>query len=199
MDNAVALVQAYLHLNGYFTVTEYPVLEAMEGSSHRMATDVDVLAFRLPKAGGLVTAGDRRRSESSSRSPVDADLDVPEDRADLIIAEVKEGRAELNRGATNPDVLAAVLLRFGRIAVEDLESSVESLRRSGEARLSERAQVRLMAFGKSGESVSNYKVVTLGHVLESLERHLQDHWDVLKHAQIRDPAVGFLATLAKVR
>jgi hypothetical protein len=25
MDNAVALVQAYLHVNGYFTVAEYPV------------------------------------------------------------------------------------------------------------------------------------------------------------------------------
>jgi hypothetical protein len=29
MDNAVALVRAYLHVNGYFTVTEYPVVEAV--------------------------------------------------------------------------------------------------------------------------------------------------------------------------
>jgi hypothetical protein len=28
MDTSVALVQAYLHVNGYFTVAEYPVLEA---------------------------------------------------------------------------------------------------------------------------------------------------------------------------
>ncbi len=28
MDNAVAQVQAYLQVNGYLTVTEYPVLEA---------------------------------------------------------------------------------------------------------------------------------------------------------------------------
>jgi hypothetical protein len=28
MDNAVALVRAHLHVNGYFTVCEYPVLEA---------------------------------------------------------------------------------------------------------------------------------------------------------------------------
>lgn len=27
MDTAVALVQAYLHVNGYFTVVEFPVLE----------------------------------------------------------------------------------------------------------------------------------------------------------------------------
>ena len=26
MDTAVALVQSYLHVNGYFTVVEYPVL-----------------------------------------------------------------------------------------------------------------------------------------------------------------------------
>jgi hypothetical protein len=30
MDTAVALTQAYLHVNGYFTVTEYPVLESMD-------------------------------------------------------------------------------------------------------------------------------------------------------------------------
>ena len=27
MDTCVALVQAYLHVNGYFTVAEYPVFE----------------------------------------------------------------------------------------------------------------------------------------------------------------------------
>jgi hypothetical protein len=32
MDNAVALVQAYLRVNGYFTVAEYPVVEAMRNS-----------------------------------------------------------------------------------------------------------------------------------------------------------------------
>ena len=30
MDNTVALVQAYLRVNGYFTVAEYPVIEAIE-------------------------------------------------------------------------------------------------------------------------------------------------------------------------
>lgn len=46
MDTAVALVQAYLHINGYFTVTEYALVEV----SHRHArsrTDLDILAFRF--------------------------------------------------------------------------------------------------------------------------------------------------------
>ena len=35
MDTSVALVQAYLHVNGYFTVAEYPVLEAFRGEHAR--------------------------------------------------------------------------------------------------------------------------------------------------------------------
>ena len=48
MDNAVALVRAYLHVNGYFTVTEYPVLEAARHGGYRTVTDLDVLAVRFP-------------------------------------------------------------------------------------------------------------------------------------------------------
>jgi hypothetical protein len=40
MDMAVALVQAYLHVNGYFTVAEYPVLEAYRGNHARSVTDL---------------------------------------------------------------------------------------------------------------------------------------------------------------
>jgi len=35
MDTAVALVQSYLYMNGYFTVTEYPVLELNPGLADR--------------------------------------------------------------------------------------------------------------------------------------------------------------------
>ena len=51
MDNAVALVRAYLHLNSYFTVTEYQVVGlARHGSGYRSVTDLDVQAFRFPGA-----------------------------------------------------------------------------------------------------------------------------------------------------
>jgi len=48
MDNAVALVQAYLRINGYFTVAEFPILEGSHGQFHEV-TDLDMLAF-LEKA-----------------------------------------------------------------------------------------------------------------------------------------------------
>jgi hypothetical protein len=61
MDNAVALVQAYLNVNGYFTVTEYPVVEAIKYAGYRTATDLDVLAFRFPGAGRLAELGGKKR------------------------------------------------------------------------------------------------------------------------------------------
>jgi len=49
MDNAVALVQAYLRINGYFTVAEFPILEGSHGQLHEV-TDLDMLAIRFPGA-----------------------------------------------------------------------------------------------------------------------------------------------------
>ena len=103
MDTAVALVQSYLYMNGYFTVTEYPVLELMEDGEYRTVTDVDVLAVRIPGAG-------RGGGEvGGTFVGVDPDLDVDLERIDLIIAEVKEGRADLNASARDPKVLRAAL------------------------------------------------------------------------------------------
>jgi len=48
------MVQAYLNVNGYFTVVEYPVMEAYLERPARTATDLDLLAFRFlkfPKKG----------------------------------------------------------------------------------------------------------------------------------------------------
>src|SRR5262245_18598254 len=54
MDPAVGMVESYLRVNGYFTVTEYPIVEASKYGEYRTATDLDVLAFRFPGAGRLV-------------------------------------------------------------------------------------------------------------------------------------------------
>ena len=65
MDPAVALVQAYLQMNGYFTVTEYSVVEAAGRSNqYRMSTDLDVLAVRFPGAGHAVVRRRRRRRDN---------------------------------------------------------------------------------------------------------------------------------------
>ena len=52
MDTAIGLVQAYLRVNGYFTVAEYPVLDATGLAGPRTITDLDILAVRLHRAPG---------------------------------------------------------------------------------------------------------------------------------------------------
>ena len=39
MDTAVGLVEAYLYANGYFTVTEHPIIEELGDGGYRTVTD----------------------------------------------------------------------------------------------------------------------------------------------------------------
>lgn len=90
MDTAVSLVQAYLHVNGYFTVVEHPVLESLRAGQVRTVTDLDVLAYRLPGAGHDLI---HRRSGTGPQrlsSDVDPALGAPTGRADMIVGEVKK-------------------------------------------------------------------------------------------------------------
>lgn len=107
MDTSVALVQAYLHVNGYFTVAEYPVLEAYRDDHARTVTDLDILAFRFSGAGhDLIRGRGRRALGDRVTDPV---LGCPADRPDMIIAEVKEGTARLNAAMRDPVVLEVAL------------------------------------------------------------------------------------------
>lgn len=202
MDSATALTRAYLHLNGYFTVTEYPVLELMAGGGYRAATDIDILGYRLPGSGGLFPAGVGRDAPESQDFVPDSELGEFGVHPDLIIAEVKEGAAELNRGARTPAVLAAVLTRFGCAPPAEHSHIVDRLLRTGEARVSTGLRVRLFAFGSSVPAAGlpgSYRRIALGHVIAFLERHLRQHWDLISRAQIRDPGFGFLAMMEKAR
>lgn len=195
MDNAVALVRAYLHVNGYFTVTEYPVIEAMRAGDYRMATDLDVLAFRFPGAGCLVPG---RHGHHEQVLETDAALGASNTQADMLIGEVKEGRAELNRGARNPEVLRAVLTRFGCCAMEQVPSLAERLMRQGHGVTESGHRVRLVAFGTITDAANpGYEAISLGRVVQFLQEYLHRNWAVLHHAQFKDPALGFLLTLNK--
>lgn len=195
MDPAVALVRAYLHVNGYFTVTEYPVLEALDDGGHRTMTDLDLLAFRFPGAGRRVGAGAEGVLDGFEPDPA---LDAPADRADMIVAEVKEGPAALNRAATKPAVLRVALARFGCCPVSAVDGAVGALKRDGHATLPSGHQVRLMAFGqKPSEPLGNVHVVTLNHVTRFLRDYLDQYWEALRHAESKDPAIGILMALEK--
>jgi hypothetical protein len=197
MDNAVALVQAYLQVNGYFTVTEYPVLEAARHGI-QTATDLDVLAFRFPGAGRLVPA--KQGAKDHWITKVDPSLAAPAEKVDMLIGEVKEGRAELNRAACDPEVLRAVLVRFGCCSESHVPDVVERLLRNGMADMPSGHRVRLIAFGlPPAERPQGYHVVPLGHVADYLRSFLCEHWEILRHAEFKSSALGFLLMLEKAR
>lgn len=200
MDNAVALVRAYLNINGYFTVAEYPVLEALRHGGFRAATDIDILAFRFPKAK-IVVSNPRRRNRQEIQDFLAPDpmLGVPTEQPDMLIGEVKEGRAVMNPAMRDAAVLSAVLARFGCCTPEHIPHVVENLLDKGDAGSHCGHRIRMVAFGSTltdaGEG--KYKTISMKHVVRFLNDYLNQYWDVLNHIQFKDPAFGFLLMLEK--
>ncbi len=199
MDHAVSLVQAYLQLNGYFTSAEYPVVAATSGSRrYRTITDIDVLAFRFPNFPRPALEG-KALSAGGAAKP-DPGLGIPEDRIDMIIGEVKEGRVNFNTSARDPEVLLTVLSRFGATRGDE-DRIIEGIRARGEIALESGYQVRLVAFGAMppGDEVPPCRIISLGRVLQYLQNYVRVNWTMLRQCQFKDPALGFLMTLEKAR
>ena len=200
MDNAVGLVQAYLRLNGYFTVSEFPVITAVKGGGYRTATDLDILAFRFPRAGRITPGSGHRSSLDEEHLDPDPVLGTVGEHADMIVGEVKEGRAALNDAATDPGVIRTALAAFGCCSREEAPAIVQTLLRDGTAQLPNGHRIRYVVFaGLTGEAVGQYEVISIRHVIDSLRGYIAEHWDVLRHAESKDPAFGFLMTLAKAQ
>ncbi len=197
MDHAVSLVQAYLQLNGYFTSAEYPVVSSTQGRGFRTLTDIDILAFRFPLSASA--AAGNISPEMTLHEP-DPGLGVPPDRIDMIIGEVKEGKVNINSGAIEPEILRAVVRRFG-CGQEETDILVQGLLESGSVIAPSGYQIRLIAFGAfpPGAEVPPCRIISLGHVLRFLQDYVRDHWAMLRHCQFKDPAFGFLMTLEKAR
>jgi hypothetical protein len=197
MDTAVALVESYLRINGYFTVAEYPVIEATDDGGYRTVTDLDILGFRLPGAGRIVPET-RKGSDHSRIIPPDRELGAVREHTDMIIGEVKEGHAELNRALREPAVLEEVLVRFGCCAPTGVEDTVKELLQKVHSKTHCGHYVRLVAFGSQGtDGGSRHTVITLGHVVNFLRDYIRRYWSILHHADFKDSAFSLLVLLEK--
>lgn len=198
MDNAVAIVRAYLGVNGYFSVTEDPVLVTNKRGGFHEATDIDVLAVRLPHARG----GSRSRGGSD---PVtiwhDQLMDCSPNHLDLIIGEVKERASKFNSAMRKLGVLEAALRRFDCFPPSEVRALARELQAHGEVHAPHGIHVRLMLFGRhdSASPPPPARAISMGHVTGFLQDYIRTHWDTLSHGQFKDPALGFLFTLEKAR
>jgi len=193
MDVGVALVDAYLCLNGYFTVLEYPPMERTSRFS-RIATDIDVLAFRFEAAGYEVF--DRSRSiEGPISFRPDPELGCQEGKGDMIFGEVKQGRGRFNSAARDPLVVAAALARFGCCPVEHSVGLAARLVKDGRAVGHAGHEIRMVSFAGTASRGPRWRTITMAHMAGFIRQHFHDHPRLTRSADFKSPALSFLALM----
>lgn len=197
MDPAVGLVQAYLRVNGFFTVTEYPVVVRSRGGSATL-TDVDILAIRFPGAGRWVPEPAR----GGAMLPSDSRLAVDDDHLHMIIGEVKEGKAKLNESAYSLAVIETVIRRFG-CCRHDPAATARLIVNKGAADTPAGngmpCRIRMMVFSGSYDGAGRrFQAISLKHVTEFLRQHLDRNRDVFLQTQIKEESLALLALFLKI-
>lgn len=203
MNPAVALVSAYLELNGYFTIVEQSVVRGEGQGRFREITDLDVLALRFPRAQNVVPRG-RPGLADDIRFAVDDALDIADDCMDLIIGEVKEGKPAINEALRSDDVLYTAVARFGCCPEDEIDGVVDALQKQGMARLRHGVReipcrIRLVAFGggRTGPR-ADFTVVSMRDVADFVQQHIDRNHHILNPANVRDPVLGLLHLLRKL-
>lgn len=196
MDPAVGLVQAYLRVNGFFTVTEYPVVKRTRQGA-RVLTDLDVLAIRFPSGGRWV------QQQSGEWGTFETDPALPESSEHLvmILGEVKEGKAVFNRNAFDPDVLEAVLRRYG-CCHDGIRETALALSRKGclttPMEHGSNCEIHTMLFGGTDSPKhSKTHYVSLRHVSEFLASTVWRNADLFVAAQPKDDVLDLISVLVK--
>ena len=202
MNAGVALVQSYLNLNGYFTVTEFPVIHGQRGGGYEELTDLDILAVRFPEARHIVSRGAPGPHDDLSLG-LDPALSPISDAVDVIIGEVKEGKARLNDATRRSDVLRTALSRVGCVPASRMDGVIEELQTRGEARVSGKGtvpcRVRVIAFGDgSGGKRDGYRIIPLEEVAAFVNDFLERYHEVLHPVDLSDQVLGLLHLLRKL-
>lgn len=194
MDASVALTTVYLQLNGFFVLTELPV-QVADRQGYRTATDLDVLAVRLPHAAELVP-GARARAHDLLLGQ-DRLLETDPWRTEVLIAEVKRGRAQINAGYYDPDVLRFALRRTGCCSTEMLDTHVASLVQRGavETKSADGHPCRIRIASFAGQPVNlpgGVLSIALAHCVEFIRERLDRYEPQLRGAYFRDPVLNLL-------
>ena len=194
MDSSVALATAYLELNGFFVLTELPV-QIAERQGYRTATDVDILAVRLPHAAELVPgAGAHARDLLLGQDP---DLEIDVSRTEVLIAEVKRGRGQVNEASRDIAVLRFALRRTGCCPLEMLDAHAATLARAGMVETTtpdgHPCRIRMASFAGVATPLGRRVVsISLGHCVAFIRERLQRYQVQLRGAYFRDPVLNLL-------
>ena len=198
MDIAVNLVESYLRLNGYLTLSEFEIQARGDDGTFTTITDVDIVAMRSP---GDVYLGDPHEADDCRLLLIeDPALQLEPNCLDVIVGEVKQGMAVFNPALKDHRVLHSVLRRFAWLYEGGSVSAVVTgLQQNGchvaPARGGGRIRTRLVAFGRADEDGIN--TIRIGHIVETLGDFFRDHDDAVRPIQYREPAIALLRLLHK--
>jgi hypothetical protein len=197
VDIAVNLVENYLRLTGYMTLSEFEVQRRDKKGHFKTVTDIDIMGIRFP---GDVYIGDPHKAEDCEMLVInDPVLKLEDDTIDVIVGEVKQGQAEFNPGIKDHGVLHSMLRRVEWIYGVKLNEVIDGLQRSGihnaPGRGGGRVRTRLVAFGRSRHSDVN--TIALGHIVTTMLGFFEEHEEAFRPMQFREPAPAFLSLLLK--
>lgn len=200
MDTAVALVKTYLELCGYFVLAELPV-RAYRGDGYHDVTDLDVIAVRFPHTP--LTKSRRATRPLEVFLGIDAALRTFEGGVDVVIGEVKEGRARMNPTLRRDETIAFALRRLGCCPEHRIDEEARRIRHDGGREMSMpggvRCRIRLVAFAGHGvASDHGVHTVSLGHCVDFIATRLREARNVLGGAQFKDPVLGLFALQDKL-
>ena len=197
MDIAVDLVESYLRLTGYLTLSEFEIQARNPDGTFDTLTDVDIMAIRFP---GEVYAGDPHDADDAQLLLLDdPELRLGPDQIDVIIGEVKQGDAEFNPGIMRHKVLHSVLRRVEWLfegGITDVVSDLAERRVCiAPARGGGTIRVRLMAFGRA--PAPDLHTMPHVHVVETMLGFFENMDDAFRPIQFRDAAPAMLSLLRK--
>jgi len=197
MDIAVNLVENYLRLNGYLTLSEFEVQRRVAKGHYKTVTDVDIMAVRFP--GDVFIADPHIKSEAELLLVHDPVLQLEEATIDVVIGEVKQGQAELNANIKDHSVLHTMLHRIEWLYGLPLDEVITGLQRkaihTGPSCGQGDIRTRLVAFGRS--DTLDHKTISLSHIVRTMIEFMESHEDALKPIQFKEPAPAMLRLLMK--
>jgi hypothetical protein len=162
---------------------------------------LDIIAVRFPHDPPALSRSAARPLEVFLG--VDPALASFENGVDVIIGEVKEGRARVNPALRRAETVAFALRRLGCCPESTVGREARAIASLGAGELhmleGSRCRIRLVTFaGHGGASDSGLFTLALGHCAEFIAGRLREARDVLAGAQFKDPVLGLLTLQDKL-
>ena len=192
----MSLVEGYLRLCGYLTLSEFGIQGRAPDGSFESITDVDVMGLRLP---GEIYAAQPDGPDAHLLLIEDPVLQLQPGLVDVIIGEVKQGEAQFNPGLRRREVLSTLLQRVEWLYGEPLDAVVESLSahyvRMSPGRGGGQIRTRLVAFGRSAHC--DLHTISHAHMVEAMTGFLSGLGDAFHPVQFYEAAPAMLSLLVK--